>query len=226
MGICAGDVGFFLAWDILSRLEVEQRRRSEVLGLVAREMCAVGVAQMQDMAFGTFSRLPDPDEVLDLYLYKTARYTFSLPLACGAVLAGAGNAAVQRLARLGTYLGVVFQIRDDDLGVFGSRARTGKPVGSDIREGKKTLLALEVLSRARGDERKRLASLYGKKNLSAAEIASVREAAVRLGARRRMQDVAADLAAEAARIIGTLDAPPRCREILLAICAESLRRKS
>jgi geranylgeranyl diphosphate synthase, type I len=226
MGICAGDVGFFLAWDILARLAVQPPRRSEVLGLVAREMCAVGAAQMQDMAFATFRRLPGPDEVLDLYLYKTARYTFSLPLACGAVLAGAGEAAVRRLARLGTYLGVVFQIRDDDLGMFGSRARTGKPVGSDIREGKKTLLALEVLRRARGAERKRLASLYGKKGLSAAEIASVREAAVRLGARGRMQDLAADLAAEAARIIETLDAPRRHRDVLLEVCAESLRRQS
>jgi geranylgeranyl diphosphate synthase type I len=226
MGICAGDVGFFAAWDILSRLDVEPGRLARVLGLVAREMCAVGAAQMQDVALGTFRRLPGPDEVLDLYLHKTARYTFSLPLACGAILAGAGEAAVNRLVRLGMYLGTVFQIRDDELGLFGSPARTGKPAGSDIREGKKTLLALEMLRRARGPERARLASLFGKKDITTAELASVREAAVRLGARDRLQAIAADLAAEAERIIGSLDVARRHRDILLAVCAESLRRAS
>ncbi len=226
MGICAGDVGFFVAWDIFSGLAVEPARRQKVAGLVAREMCAVGAAQMQDVAFGAFPRLPGPDEVLDLYLHKTARYTFSLPLSCGAILAGAGEAAVRTLVRLGMYLGTVFQLRDDELGMFGSPARTGKPVGSDIREGKKTLLALEMLRRARGPEKARLSSLFGKKDLTPAEAASVREAAVRLGARERLQQIGADLAAEAERVIRTLQVPRRYRDVLLAVCAESLRRDS
>ena len=144
----------------------------------------------------------------------------------GAILAGADPRAVRRLGILGTYLGVVFQIRDDELGVFGSRAQTGKPVGSDIREGKKTLFCLELLRRARGQEKKRLAALFGKKDLTAADLRTVREAAERLGARRRMQELAADLAGEASRIIESLDIPDRDRRILLALCGESLRRKS
>ena len=35
---------------------------------------------------------------------------------------------------------MIFQIRDDELGVMGNTAKTGKPVGADIREGKKTLI--------------------------------------------------------------------------------------
>ncbi len=226
LGICAGDVGFFLAWDILSRLPVAPGRRSAVLSLAARELAYVGIAQMQDVAFGAFPRVPAPADVLDLYLYKTARYTFSLPLAAGAILAGAEQKAVERLATLGAHLGVVFQIRDDDIGLFGSRAQTGKPVGSDIREGKKTLLYIECLRRARGVEKKMLASLLGKAGLTSADVKRVREAAERLGARQRLADLMQELAGEALRIVDTLDVAEKHRAILREICAESARRRS
>jgi geranylgeranyl diphosphate synthase type I len=226
LGICAGDVGFFIAWDILSRLPVAPGRRSTVLSLAARELAYVGVAQMQDVAFGAFPRMPAPADVLDLYLYKTARYTFSLPLAAGAILAGAGQKAVERLATLGAHLGVVFQIRDDDIGIFGSRALTGKPVGSDIREGKKTLLYLECLKRARGAEKKSLASLLGSSGLTSADVRTVREAAERLGARQRMTDLMQELAGEALRIVDTLDVAEKHRATLRQICAESARRRA
>jgi len=226
MGICAGDVGYFLAWDILSRLAVPPRRRAALLSLVARELAYVGIAQMQDVAFGAFPRMPRHDDVLALYRYKTARYTFSLPLAAGAILAGAGQPAVRRLVTLGTYLGVIFQIRDDDIGIFGSRRLTGKPVGSDIREGKKTLLYLECLRRARGAEKKKLAALLGKSGLSASDVRAVREAAERLGARQRLAELMDDLGREARRIVDTLDIADRHRAILREICAESARRLS
>ena len=226
MGICAGDVGYFLAWDILSRLAVEPQRRAALLSLVSRELACVGIAQMQDVAFGAFPDLPAPGDVLTLYLYKTARYTFSLPLAAGAILAGASRPDVGKLITLGTYLGVVFQVRDDDLGVFGSRARTGKPVGSDIREGKKTLMYLELLRRARGAERKRFASLLGKKTLPASDLRAVREAVERLGVRQRLDELAEELAQEAGRIVDTLDIPPRHRATLSQICGQSTHRSS
>jgi geranylgeranyl diphosphate synthase type I len=226
LGICAGDVGFFLAWDILSRLPVPPLRRSALLSLAARELAYVGIAQMQDVAFGAFTRMPAPADVLDLYLYKTARYTFSLPLAAGAILAGAGRKPVDRLAALGAHLGVVFQIRDDDIGIFGSREMTGKPVGSDIREGKKTLLYLECLRRARGAEKKTLAALLGKPGLTTADIRIVREAAERLGARQRLADLMGELAGEAERIVDTLEVAEKHRAILREICAESARRLS
>jgi geranylgeranyl diphosphate synthase type I len=226
MGICAGDVGYFLAWDILSRLPVQPRRRAALLSLVARELAYVGIAQMQDVAFGAFPRMPRHDDVLDLYRYKTARYTFSLPLAAGAILAGAGQPAVRRLVTLGTYLGVIFQIRDDDIGIFGSRKLTGKPVGSDIREGKKTLLYLECLRRAGGPERKILVSLLGNPGLSASDVRAVREAAERLGARQRLSELMDDLGREARRIVDTLDIADRHRAILREICAEGAHRLS
>ncbi len=225
MGICAGDVGYFVAGDILSTLPLESEMKSDLLSLVFRELAYVGLAQMQDIAFGSFGRTPARDEVIALYLYKTARYTFSLPLAAGALLGGASAAERRRLWQLGEHLGVIFQVRDDDLGIFGSEKETGKPVGSDIREGKKTLLYLELFRRARGRERAALEALFGKPTLSRAEADRVRAAIEKLGARETLDSMLQGLAAKAGRIIDSLEVSGAHAGVLRDICARSLQRK-
>ena len=224
MGICAGDVGYFVAWDILSRLPLDPAARAALLAIVSRELAYVGLAQMQDIAFGAFARTPARDEVIALYLHKTARYTFSLPLMAGALLAGADAAERRRLGELGERLGVIFQVRDDDLGVFGTEEETGKPVGSDIREGKKTLLYIELFRKARGAERKELEALFGKASLSRAEAARVRAAIEKLGARRTLDSMLAGLAEDAHRMIGALPISAAHAAVLQDICERSLQR--
>jgi geranylgeranyl diphosphate synthase, type I len=224
MGVCAGDVGYFIAWDVLARLTLDPALKASLLALVSRELAYVGVAQMQDVAFGSFPRTPSRREVVALYMYKTARYTFSLPLAAGALLAGAGKPVVRKLETLGERLGVIFQVRDDDLGMFGTEKETGKPVGSDIREGKKTLLYLELFRRARGAEKRSLMNLFGKPDLRPAEAARVRAAIEKLGARDTLGGMLEGLAAEAGGIIDSLSVSVHHAAVLRDICARSLRR--
>lgn len=225
MGICAGDMGFFISSDILSRLKLPAELKVALGTLLARELSYVALAQMQDVSYGAFSRTPPVCDVYTLYLYKTARYTFSLPLMAGALLAGKTGATLGRLAELGEYLGVAFQARDDEIGVFGTERETGKPVGSDIREGKKTLLYLELLRRAHGAERKQLESIYGKPTLEPSDVALVRSALERSGARKRMQEMMEELGARAEKIIGTLKIPASYRQILREISAIGMQRK-
>ncbi len=80
--------------------------------------------------------------------YKTASYTVSRPLQLG-VAAAADRPDVQSIFhKLGTDLGVAFQLRDDVLGVFGDPAVTGKPSGDDLRSGKRTVLLAEAIELA------------------------------------------------------------------------------
>ena len=94
-------------------------------------------------------------QILKMYTYKTGRYSFSLPLMAGALLAGADPVlAGPAWSLLGEILGILFQIRDDELGLFGDEQELGKPIGSDVREGKKTLLYARLMQRAGSRDRR------------------------------------------------------------------------
>lgn len=79
---------------------------------------------------------------------KSAGYSVELPIVLGAALAGGDDARLAACARFGRPVGEAFQLRDDVLGVFGDPARTGKPAGDDLREGKRTVLVALALERA------------------------------------------------------------------------------
>ena len=91
------------------------------------------------------------DDVLRVFHYKTTRYTIEGPLHLGAVLARAPDPTLDALSAFARPLGAAFQLRDDVLDLFGDPASTGKPVGTDVREGKRTLLVLDALRAAPGE---------------------------------------------------------------------------
>ena len=183
LGICAGDVAFFLAFEILAGLKIDPDTYRRILALTAKEIGYVGVAQMQDIYNGaTTHRVTDAD-ILRLYLYKTGRYTFSLPLILGGILAGCPEADIELLEKLGESIGIVFQIRDDELGLFGNRSETGKPVGSDIREGKKTLYFGYLNELAADEDRLKLSRIFGSQDLSEEDIRFVQDLTEKLGIR-------------------------------------------
>jgi geranylgeranyl diphosphate synthase type I len=129
-----------------------------------RELDAMRTAtvygQYQDLLaahLGTFRA----EEALYIAHYKTARYTVETPLRLGAVLADADEDLLRHLSGYAVPLGVAFQLRDDLLGVFGDPARTGKPHGDDLREGKCTLLAALAVSAGDPEQTARLRELLG-----------------------------------------------------------------
>ncbi|MEK7851717.1 MAG: polyprenyl synthetase family protein, partial [Deltaproteobacteria bacterium] len=66
------------------------------------------------------------------------------------MLAGKDEVVVKKMEELGKYLGVIFQIKDDEIGLFGEEKEIGKAVGGDIKERKKTLYYLYLFDRAKG----------------------------------------------------------------------------
>ena len=83
--------------------------------------------------------------------FKTAAYTIERPLHLGAAIAGADQSTIDAFRGYGRDIGIAFQLRDDQLGVYGDPQVTGKPAGDDLREGKRTVLLATALQRA--DER-------------------------------------------------------------------------
>jgi geranylgeranyl diphosphate synthase type I len=62
------------------------------------------------------------------------------------MLAGAAETHLTALREFGVELGLAFQMQDDWLGLWGNPEQTGKPVGSDLRNRKKTLPILHGMA--------------------------------------------------------------------------------
>ncbi|WP_062293601.1 polyprenyl synthetase family protein [Demequina phytophila] len=101
---------------------------------------------------------------------KTASYTAEFPLALGAAAAGASPATVARLRAAGIPLGLAFQLRDDVLGLTGASEVTGKPVGDDLREGKRTLLVWHAVAHGSAAQRDAVLAVLGRADATAAQI--------------------------------------------------------
>lgn len=106
----------------------------------------------------------------------TARYTFEGPFRIGLALAGNSDTTLEKaLVTYATLVGTAFQMRDDELGLFGDTTKTGKPVGNDVREGKKTLLIQEAYTQASLQDRAYLDSVVGKATLTQEEVEKVQK---------------------------------------------------
>lgn len=86
--------------------------------------------------------------------------------------------------------GTAFQLQDDILGILGDEKSIGKPVGSDIREGKKTVIVYEALKNANVLEKEKILSVLGNKNASKGEVKEVTKLFQKLGGIKRTEELA------------------------------------
>jgi geranylgeranyl diphosphate synthase type I len=161
--ILAGDALQVLAFEALLAVEpVASQRAARALASATQQLI---VGQVDDL---DFERRTDVGlaECLEMAGGKTAAL-LACAAAIGAQLAGAPEPIVIALETYGYELGLAFQLVDDLLGIWGSTANTGKPVGSDLRALKKSLPVVAAMTSgtAAGDE---LRALYSSGDLGPA----------------------------------------------------------
>lgn len=106
-------------------------------------------------------------------MFKSALYTIVRPLQLGASTAGRNDPELHRaLAAFGQPVGTAFQLRDDLLGLLSNEAELGKPIGSDLREGKSTELLAVALENADQHQLAKL-SRIGEEDLTDSEVADL-----------------------------------------------------
>ena len=168
LAICAGDIVFFLVYELLP---------TNLIKLFSLQFGMTALGEMHDVELALMSgKKVIKDDIWQMYLDKTASYSVCLPLMAGAVLADQHDEVLIQLNELGKILGLIFQIKDDELGLFGNTKATGKPVGADIREGKKTLYYYYLLQST--DDKTKIVKTFGKRDLNekqAGEILSLME---------------------------------------------------
>jgi octaprenyl-diphosphate synthase len=88
---------------------------------------------------------PISEEEYNELIYRKTACLFEVSMRLGAVLAGADREVEDALGEYGRNLGLAFQIVDDVLDLTASEEVLGKPVASDLREGKATLAVIHTL---------------------------------------------------------------------------------
>lgn len=113
-------------------------------------------------------------QYLEVIREKTASL-FAASCQTGAMLAGGESAVVDRLYRFGMGIGLGFQVIDDTLDFVGKKAKVGKPIMSDLREGKLTLPVIHCMESATGAEKKKLKALILRKLKTTSDIDYLRK---------------------------------------------------
>jgi octaprenyl-diphosphate synthase len=143
--VLAGDWLYMQAF----KIAVQERnfRILDTLIELTQQMVEGELLQMEKL--GTLISL---DEHFDLIYRKTA-CLFSVCMRLGAILGGATDAQEAALAKYGHDLGMAFQLVDDVLDLTASEEVLGKPVASDLREGKVTMAVIHALDHCTSIER-------------------------------------------------------------------------
>ncbi len=208
MAILVGDIAYVLADVLLRDAPPAVHALWDELRL---ELCIGQSLDLIGAAEATF----ELELAQRIVSYKSAKYTVERPLHLGALLAGADPTVTAALSDVGLPLGQAFQLRDDELGVFGDEVVTGKPVGDDLREGKPTpmlALAHERASRVSGAER--VLSLVGRRELGEREIKEIQDVLVDTGAVAAIEDEIERLVTEAITAIGRAPLEPGAATLL------------
>ena len=143
--------------------------------------------------------LPQPteDQLLRALRLKSGRYSVERPIELGALLAGAPRPVLEALLAYGRAVGEVFQLRDDVLGTFGDADAVGKPVASDLSEGKYTFLIHHTLRVAAPADAAHLRGVLGRPDLGEDEVARAREIIRSSGGLRAVAEMIDERLAEA-----------------------------
>jgi geranylgeranyl diphosphate synthase type I len=172
MGLCAGDTTFFLAFELITKIN-NQKLSQEIARLFVQEIQLVSAAQMTDMDYGLQTQEQTVEEIKKLYVRKTSGYSFSLPFLLGATLANASTKDKKLLNKIGENVGIAFQIKDDEIKLFGSKDEVGTDIGSDIRENKKTFIRALLMKKSSEEDKNKLNKIFGNKDLTNDEISFV-----------------------------------------------------
>jgi geranylgeranyl diphosphate synthase type I len=228
-GIVAGFINGKLLYSlgILAILESKISKQKKIEGMNLYQMVSIydNIGQAIDLAFEESLTIKAKD-YFDMVLCKTGQL-FRSAVEWGVVLGEGTNSQRTALRNYISDLSIAFQIRDDLIDIAVQKGAKGRGLGSDIRKGKKTLLAIHALKKSNFQQKKVILNILGNDQAKDSEIKKVIDLFYRLGSVDYCQKVARQRIKKA---IGYLDkAKPKLRtkpkEFLLDLAWFMLERK-
>lgn len=158
--------------------------------------------------------------------YKSAKYSIEAPLVIGALVSGATGDDIDGFRNFALPLGHAFQLRDDLLGVFGDESVTGKPVGDDLREGKRTVLIAMAQESMTSAAFEQLNETLGNLSATETEIARAQRAIEESGARDELEKLIDAYFEESLDALSRLHISTSGAELLTDLAHRVVRRDS
>lgn len=224
IAILAGDYLFAKAFEVSSnspRLKPESvlmanRRLAEAMIILAE-------GQTLDTQFEHKENVTE-FEYIQMVRMKTASL-YSASAYIGGCAADASKDDLQVLEGFGDALGIAFQIRDDILGMTGQLDKLGKPVGSDLQKGKKTLIILKALEQLTPVKRKQILDLMSSQEAKPEAIQEATDLLLETGAKDYAEMRMKEYAEKALSALNKLPTS-RARELLEAATTFAIERIS
>jgi octaprenyl-diphosphate synthase len=177
----------------------------------------IGLTQMmvegELVQFERLGRLVTRQEYLDLIDRKTAAL-FSCCARLGAIAGAASEEEEKRLSNYAWNLGMAFQLVDDILDFTSSEKKLGKPVGSDLREGKVTLPLLIALQDGTADERSMVEKVLEERNYNSVSFEQIRAFIERYEGIERARQFASNYTSKASVLISQFAESPAQRALM------------
>lgn len=143
--ILSGDAMLIVSYQLLEKIR-HQPYFFDIYSLYNKTAIEICTGQRLDMNFEN-EVIVSELEYLIMIEHKTA-VLLATSMKMGAIIARASSMDIESAYQFGLNIGMAFQIQDDLLDSFGDTAHTGKAVGGDITNNKKTLLLIYALQNA------------------------------------------------------------------------------
>ena len=155
-GVLVGDFVYSKAFQLMASFD-----NPNIIRALANATNRISEGEVLQLSLKNKDKLTE-NQYFEIIDRKTAEL-FKVSSVTAGILASCSNDQLDSLSQFSTSLGIAFQIQDDILDYYGDEKLTGKKVGKDYEEGKFTLPVITALKNADPKIRKKLLSLFEKK---------------------------------------------------------------
>jgi len=206
-GILAGDVLYARAFEFICQSKAGEGPKVRAVALLARACADICEGQHMDMSFEHRTDVTE-EEYMEMVAKKTG-VLYAAAAAIGGTLAGGNEHQVHSLYQFGLNTGIAFQIQDDLIDLLTPAEESGKDQGSDLREGKQTLIM--ILARDKGVD-----LLKYRRELSPADIGAAIQELTDAGVIEEVKNRACGLVADSSHLLTALPATKE-RQLLMDV---------
>lgn len=207
VAILAGDVLFGVAFSIVGNVDnISSDLRygfTKELGQIYTKLCE---GQMLDISYEKvpFVDLEESQITHMQYLKTGVLFEFACVTGARIALNKMEDQIIDVIREYAKLAGTAFQIQDDLIGIIGESDKIGKPVGSDIKAGKRTLIAIHAVSNSSEDQKEALLQTLGNKDATDEDITNCVRIISEIGSIEYARNLAREMATKAVNLTNQL----------------------